>query len=103
MMDEVEKFANFLKETELVLVQFYATWYKPCEEMQPIFENIQNDFNGQLAYLALDVDADIAIAEKYQINSLPTVMVFKAGERVYKHAGSISYEEIKQELDSVIK
>ena len=101
-MNEEEKFSIFLKESDVVLVQFYASWYKPCVALQPIFEEVQDAFNGKIAYLMLDVDTDIELAENYKINSFPTTMIFKNGERLFNKPGDISFEELKSELDAII-
>ena len=97
-MNEVEKFTKYLKDTDVVLVQFYATWYHPSVELQHVFEKIQHDYKGKINYIGLDVDKEIELTEKYQINTSPTTMVFNKGERVYVKAGNISYKEITEVL-----
>ncbi len=82
--------ANFeeevLKSDKPVLVDFFATWCGPCKKQGPIVEALAEELTD-VKIAKLDVDEAGAIAEKYSIMSIPTLMVFKNGEATAKNVG----------------
>ena len=86
---------NFNEEInkEKVLVDFYADWCGPCRMISPIVEEIAKE-NNDLQVVKVNVDNFEAIARKYSIMSIPTLIVFKNGEEVNKNIGYISKDEI---------
>src|SRR5450631_1935667 len=76
-----------LKSNVPVLVDFTATWCGPCKALAPIVEKVADEFEGKLKVGKLDIDASRAIAEKYRIRSVPTVMVFRGGQKTGEHIG----------------
>ena len=78
--------ANFhsvvLENPQPVLVDFWADWCKPCHAMAPVIEELARDFAGYATVGKLNVDEFPALAQKYGIRSIPTVLVFKDGEVV---------------------
>ena len=64
-----------------VLVDFTATWCGPCKALAPIVEKIADEFEGKVKVGKLDIDASQPIAAKYKIRSVPTVMVFRGGQK----------------------
>ena len=63
-----------------VVVDFYADWCGPCKMLAPIIEELGNDFAGRAKVFKLNTDESSAIAQKYGVISIPTVMIFKDGE-----------------------
>jgi len=59
-----------------VIVDFYATWCGPCKMIAPMFESLEKNYNSAITFIKVDVDEAEEIAEKYQVTSLPTFMVF---------------------------
>lgn len=82
-----------LIKNDKVLVDFYADWCGPCRMISPIVEEIANE-NNDLQVVKVNVDNFEAIARKYGIMSIPTLIVFKNGEEVNKNIGYISKDEI---------
>jgi thioredoxin 1 len=84
----VENFdAEVIKSDLPVLVDFTATWCGPCKQLAPIVDKLADEFEGKIKVGKLDVDAARPIAEKYRIRSVPTVLVFRGGEKTAEHAG----------------
>jgi len=71
-----------LKAEGVVLVDFWAEWCMPCQMLGPIIEEIANETDGKYKIGKLDVDSNQATAAKYQVMSIPSVLIFKDGELV---------------------
>lgn len=70
-----------------VLVDFTATWCGPCKALAPIVDQLAEELEGKVKVGKLDVDESPATAGKYGVRGVPTVMVFKDGERAAQHVG----------------
>lgn len=81
-----------------VLVDFTATWCGPCKALAPIVDKLADDFEGKVKVGKLDIDASPALARKYGIRSVPTVMVFRGGTKSGMHAGLTTREKLVQLL-----
>ena len=78
----MEKFEELINNTaEPVLVDFYATWCGPCKMMHPILENVKARVGNKARIVKIDVDEQQALAMKYQIQAVPTLMLFKGGKQ----------------------
>lgn len=91
---------NFERETNdgLVLVDFFATWCGPCQRLSPVLEDLQEDFDGKAKFFKLDIDESRALARKYSVMSVPTMIVLKDGNPVDRMIGYMSPEDIKTKL-----
>jgi thioredoxin 1 len=80
----------------VVLVDFYADWCGPCKMIAPILEQIQDEYEGKLEIIKVDVDAEGGLAQKYSIMSIPTLMLFKDGDVVGQVLGFQAKPMLKQ-------
>src|ERR1700688_276104 len=76
-----------LKSDLPVLVDFTATWCGPCKALAPIVEKLADEFEGKVKVGKLDIDAAQGVARKYSVRSVPTVMVFRGGQKTGQHIG----------------
>ncbi len=76
-----------LKSSDPVLVDFTATWCGPCKQLAPIVEQLANELVGKVKVGKLDIDDSPGVASKLGIRGVPTLMVFKNGERAAQHIG----------------
>lgn len=83
-----------LKENKLVLVDFYAVWCAPCKAMEPIIDKVSTDFKGKTRVEKVDVEANKPITSVYQVQSVPGIVLFKSGKKVWSHNGAMSYEDL---------
>jgi thioredoxin 1 len=91
-----------LKSTSPVLVDFWATWCRPCQMIAPILEELTQEYGAKLTVAKLDVDQNQATAAKYHVMSIPTMIVFKSGKPVTNIVGFKPKEQLKKELDSAL-
>lgn len=80
--------AKVLQSDQPVLVDFWATWCRPCLHIAPFVEEVAHEFAGQAKVYKLDVDADGEIATNYGIMSIPALLVFKDGAEVDRMVGA---------------
>jgi thioredoxin 1 len=80
-------FEQTVKSTHLVLVDFWATWCGPCRALAPIIEEIAQENTGKVLVGKLDVDESPQTAEKFQVFSIPTMIIFKDGQEVDRLVG----------------
>ena len=88
-----------LKSDKPVVVDFFATWCGPCQMLSPIISEIATEYENKIKVCKVNVDENQDLAMKYQIASIPTLMIFKNGNLVKTCVGFIS----KNELESIIE
>jgi thioredoxin 1 len=91
-----------LKSVSPVLVDFWATWCKPCLMVAPILEELTQEYSGKLTIAKLDVDQNQQTAQKYHVMSIPTMIIFKQGKPVANIVGFKPKDKLKQELDAAL-
>ncbi len=90
---------DVLKSAEPVLVDFWATWCGPCRMMSPTVDALAEEYSGRAKVGKLNVDDNIESAGRFGIRSIPTLILFKAGQVIEQVVGSTSKEALKQLLD----
>ncbi|WP_239749438.1 thioredoxin [Mammaliicoccus sp. H-M34] len=92
--------ANFDEQIKegVSLVDFWAPWCGPCKMIAPVLEDLAKDVEGKAGIVKLDVDENQATAAKYEVMSIPTLIVFKDGEAVDKVVGFQPKEQLEQVL-----
>jgi len=93
--------ANFEKEvlqsSEPVLVDFFAEWCGPCKAMAPALEQVAADMKGKVKVAKLDVDQNPEVTQKYTIQAMPTLMIFKDGKKVAERVGALTQKKQLQD------
>ena len=88
-----------LKANVPVLIDFTAVWCGPCKLLSPIIEKLADELAGRVKVGKLDIDTSPNVTAKYGIRGVPTVMVFKNGERVGQHVGLTNRETLLKLVD----
>lgn len=80
-------FDTIINDTRPVIVDFHALWCGPCKTQSPILKDVAGELGERVRVIKIDVDQNRELAGRYQIQGVPTLMVFKNGEVQYKQAG----------------
>ena len=91
-----------LKSGNPVLVDFWATWCRPCQMVAPILEELTKEYSGKLTIAKLDVDQNQQTAAQFHVMSIPTMIIFKQGKPVANIVGFKPKDKLKQELDAAL-
>ena len=86
-----------------VLVDFWAEWCGPCKMLTPTIEAIAEEYKDKSSIVKINVDDAPAIATKYGIRSIPSILLFSKGEVVEQRVGAVSKEELTSLLDKTIE
>ena len=91
-----------LKSQTPVLVDFWAEWCTPCRIVDPVVHELAGEYLGKLKVGKLNVDENPDVSQKYNVMSIPTLLIFKAGEPVRSVIGAQSKDNIKKAIDEVL-
>ena len=93
--------AEVLQSDIPVLVDFWAPWCGPCKMLNPTIQQVADDFEGKVRVLKLNVDEAPQIASRYQVMSIPTLLVFSEGTVKHQMVGVVNKNKIAERLNSV--
>lgn len=98
----MEKFCDLIKGKKPVFVIFYATWCPHCQKMMPIVQKLKK--YEELIMLKYDVDAEEnkRLVDYYQVQAIPLMMVYKAGEQLWRWNGEIAEEDLMQTVNRLL-
>ncbi|MAJ32587.1 MAG: thioredoxin [Flavobacteriaceae bacterium] len=87
-------FTELIKQSDLVLVDFYADWCGPCKTMSPILTEVKKHFNDKLKVLKINVDNNQGLSAKLQIRGVPTLMLYKSSQQVWRQSGVVDVNQL---------
>lgn len=98
----METFNDIINGDKPVLVDFFATWCGPCKVMGPTVESVGKELVGQARVLKIDVDKNEALANQFRVQSVPTLIIFKKGQVVWRTSGVMDKGALLQQVRSFI-
>jgi len=98
----MEKFAELIAAEKPVLVDFFASWCGPCKTMHPVLEQLKETMGERLRIIKIDIDRNSAFASGYNVQSVPTLMLFKAGKCLWRQSGAMPLQSLIQEISTFI-
>jgi thioredoxin 1 len=95
-MSTNKSFQDLIGGETPVLVDFFAEWCGPCKMMKPVLEQLKGRMQADLHILKVDVDRSQAAAMQFQIQSVPTLILFRKGQILWRHSGTASAAQLEQ-------
>lgn len=99
----METFYDVVAGNQLVLVDFFATWCQPCKMMHPILKQVKDVLGDRIRIIKIDVDTHSVLSQKYQIQSVPTLMLFRRGEVLWRASGAMPKAELLSTIDPFLQ
>ena len=97
----MESFNQIISGTQLVLVDFYATWCGPCKMMHPVLEQLKDKQAERLRIIKIDVDKNPALAAQFQVQSVPTLIAFREGNVLWRQSGALTLSQLIKIVDQL--
>ena len=98
-----KSFEELIRTSDLpVLVDFWAAWCGPCKMVSPAVEKLAKEFAGRLITVKVNVDQKQHIAAHYQIQGIPTIMLFHKGEPVMRTTGALPEDQLRQQIEGAL-
>jgi thioredoxin 1 len=97
------KFSELINQDKAVLIDFFAEWCGPCKMMSPILKDVKDTLGDSITIIKIDVDKNQALASKYQVKGVPTLMLFKAGKQLWRQSGLLQKNEIIKTVEELTK
>ena len=85
-----------LTNADWIMAEFYATWCPHCKRMQPVVEEFKKLMEGTLEVVQIDIDQEDALANFYTIESVPTFILMREGEQLWRQSGELDLERLKK-------
>ena len=100
MLQMKNNFKNILNTETPVLVDFFAEWCGPCKALAPILKQVKDELGNEIKIVKIDVDKNQPLAAQYQVRGVPTLLLFKNGNQVWRQSGVLQKEELIQIIKS---
>lgn len=89
-------FNDLINKNKLVLVDFSAEWCGPCQTLAPILKDLKDELGEVLSIIKIDVDKNQPVAAKFQVQGVPTLILYRDGEQVWRQSGLLTKSELLQ-------
>lgn len=98
----MEQFSDVINSDRLTLVDFFATWCGPCKQMHPVLEQLKKDLGNGIRIIKLDVDKNENLSNVYRIQAVPTLVLFRKGEILWRQSGALPLPALKSVIQGFL-
>ena len=91
-----------IRMSDVVLIEFYATWCPHCKRMAPIVDQVKELLDGRANVVQLDIDRNQEAADASEVSGVPTFIVYKEGREIWRHSGEIDGNDLLNKVESYI-
>jgi thioredoxin 1 len=102
-MEANSSFGQIINGSKPVLVDFFAEWCGPCKMMPAILKELKDAIGNQAIILKVDVDKNPDVARQFNVQGVPTLIIFKEGFVKWRQSGVVHAKQLKQQLDMILK
>ncbi len=95
-------FNTLINGDKPVLVDFFATWCGPCKTLAPILEDVKQRVGDKATIIKIDIDKSPEAANKFQVQAVPTMILFKQGKIVWRQPGVVSSNQIQDAIEKIL-
>jgi thioredoxin 1 len=95
------RFSELIKGTKPILVDFFAEWCGPCKMMAPILQDVKKQLGEDVTIIKIDVDKNPQAAAAYQVQGVPTLIVFKEGEVKWRQSGVVAAKQLTNVIEKI--
>jgi thioredoxin 1 len=99
-MSTKPSFNDLIQSEKPVLVDFFAEWCGPCKMMAPILTDVKSKLGENVKIIKIDVDKNPQISGAYQVQGVPTLMIFKQGKMLWRQSGVVAANQLVQLVQS---
>lgn len=100
-MEATSTFGDIIKGSKPVLVDFFAEWCGPCKMMAPVLKELKDIVGENATIIKIDVDRNPTLAQHFQVQGVPTLMIFQRGLVKWRQSGVVPAKHLKQVLDGL--
>ncbi|TPN87495.1 thioredoxin [Aquimarina algicola] len=97
-----DRFTNIINTNTPVLIDFYADWCGPCKMLSPILKEVKDEMGERIKVIKIDVDKNQSLAAQYQVKGVPTMLLFKNGQQLWRQSGVLQKNDIINTINSYI-
>lgn len=95
-------YQDAIKEKQVMLIEFYATWCPHCKRMAPVVDQVKELLDGRAGVVQLDIDLNQEAADSAEVTGVPTFIVYRDGEEVWRHSGEIDGNDLLSKVESCL-